>query len=283
MEDFRKYMIIGGMPESVKTYIESKSFLEVQRIQEGILATYQDDFSKYNGKIEHQLLRMVFSKIPLHVGQKIKYVSIDPNERSAKLSKVIEQLEQAKLITLVRHTHSNGIPLGSEINRRYFKIIFLDIGLLSRAYRLDMTEILGVTDFFMINSGAMCEQFIGQHLLNNLPSYQQPELYCWIRQKAGTNSEVDYVIQFGTKIIPVEVKAGLTGRLKSLHVFLLEKQLDFALRFNADLPSIVDTVTNVASRESKSFRLLSLPLYMAGQTNRLIRQAVAMQLDCSGY
>jgi len=273
MEDFRKYIIVGGMPGSIQAYLDSGSYLDVQRVQEGILATYQDDFSKYAGRTDHTLLRKVFSRLPLQAGQKIKYVNIDPHERSPKLAGAIEQLELAKLIARVMHTHANGIPLGGEIKERDFKILFLDVGLLCRACRLDMTEILDAEDLLMVNSGAICEQFIGQHLLYNVPSYQQPELYCWMRQKAGTNSEVDYVIQHGTKIIPVEVKAGVSGRLKSLHVFLLEKQRDFALRFNADTPSVVDTVTAVVSRESKPFRLLSLPLYMVGQTNRLIKEA----------
>jgi predicted AAA+ superfamily ATPase len=271
MEDFRKYIIIGGMPGSIQAYLDSGSYLDVQRVQEGILATYQDDFSKYSGRTDHTLLRKVFSRLPLQVGQKIKYVNIDPHERSAKIAGAIEQLGLAKLITRSVHTHANGIPLGSEIKERDFKILFLDVGLLCRACRLDMTEILDAEDLFLVNSGAICEQFIGQHLLYNVPSYQQPELYCWMRQKANTSSEVDYVIQHGAKIIPVEVKAGVTGRLKSLHVFLLEKERDFALRFNADIPSVVDAVTTVASRESKPFRLLSLPLYMVGQTNRIIR------------
>ncbi len=273
MEDFRKYVIIGGMPGSIQAYIDSGSYLDVQRVQEGILATYQDDFSKYAGRTDPALLRKVFSRLPLQVGQKIKYVNIDQHERSAKLASVVEQLELAKLVTRVMHTHASGIPLGSDTKSRDFRILFLDVGLLCRACRLDMTEILGAEDLLMVNSGAICEQFIGQHLLHNVPSYQQPELYCWMRQKAGTSSEVDYVIQHGTRIIPVEVKAGVTGRLKSLHVFVLEKQRDFALRFNADTPSVVDTVTTVASRESRPFRLLSLPLYMVGQTNRLIKEA----------
>lgn len=271
MEDFRKYCIIGGMPDSIQAYLDTNSYLEVQRVLEGILATYQDDFSKYSGKTEHTLLRKVFSRLPLQVGQKIKYVNIDPHERSPKISGAIEQLELAKLITRVVHTYANGIPLGSEVNNRDFKILFLDVGLLCRACRLDTTAILEAEDLLMINSGAICEQFIGQHLLYNAPSYQQPEIYCWMRQKAGTSSEVDYVIQHGTKIIPVEVKAGTTGRLKSLHVFLLEKHRDFALRFNADIPSVTDATTVVAAHESKPFRLLSLPLYMVGQYDRLIK------------
>ena len=275
MEDFRQYCVIGGMPEAIQAYISSNSYIDVQRVLEGILVTYQDDFSKYSKRMDHLLLRKVFSRLPLLVGEKIKYKNVEPNERSQKVSKAMELLELAKLITRIVHSHANGIPLGSELNQRNFKIVFLDIGLLCRFCRLDMTEILKADDLLMINSGAICEQFIGQHLLYNAPAYQKPELYCWIRQKNGTTSEVDYLMQQGTKIIPVEVKAGKTGRLKSLHVFILEKKQKLALRFNADIPSIIDTTTSVPSREKQTFRLLSLPLYMVGQTTRLIQQATS--------
>ncbi len=274
MEDFRKYCIIGGMPGAIQTYLDTNSYLEVQRILEGILATYQDDFSKYAGRIDQALIRTVFARLPLLIGQKIKYTNIDPNERSKKVSGVMELLELAKLFTRVIHTHANGIPLGGEINSRDFKSLFLDVGLLCRACRLDMTDILDADDLLLINSGAICEQYIGQHLLYNAPPYQQPELYCWMRQKAGTSSKVDYVIQQGTRIIPVEVKAGMTGRLKSLHVFVLDKNRDMALRFNADVPSLVHTATAIATRNPEPFRLLSLPFYMVGQCNRLTKEVI---------
>jgi len=281
MEDFRKYCIVGGMPAAIQTYLDTNSYLEVQRILEGILATYQDDFSKYAGRTNHRLLRRVFARLPLMVGNKIKYSNIDLDERSQSVSSVMALLELAKLITRVVHTHANGVPLGGEINNRAFKILFLDVGLMCRACRLDMAEILDASDLLTVNSGAISEQFVGQHLLYNEPVYQQPELYCWMRQKVGTSSEVDYIIQHGTKIIPVEVKAGTTGRLKSLHMFVLEKHRDFALRFNADVPSLVRARTAVATRDIKEFNLLSLPLYMVGQTNRLVKEATQIATGTS--
>jgi len=274
MEDFRQYCVIGGMPGAIAAYLENNSYLDVQRCQESILATYMDDFSKYSSKVEHSLLRRIFARIPMLAGRKIKYTHVDPNQRSKKVADAIELLELAKIITRIVHTSANGIPLGAEVNERDFKMLFLDVGLLCRACRLDMTDILSAADLMLINSGAICEQFIGQHLLYEVPPYQQPELYCWIRQKAGTSSEVDFVIQQGVLIVPIEVKAGKTGRLKSIHVFISEKHQNFALRFNADVSSIVDTTTVVPKRESEPFRLLSLPLYMVGQTKRLIKEAM---------
>jgi hypothetical protein len=95
-----------------------------------------------------------------------------------------------------------------------------------------------------------------------------------MRDKPNANAEVDYLMACGPTVIPVEVKAGATGRLKSLHLFLSEKHSGFGLRFNSDIPSLLDSRTNPVNSNTKSFRLLSLPLYMLGQTRRLCSEVV---------
>ncbi len=101
--------------------------------------------------------------------------------------------------------------------------------------------------------------------------------HCWIRQKRGSSAEVDYVISVGEAIVPVEVKAGKTGVLESMHVFLRDKGREFGLRFNADLPSLLEAETSLADGRNRPFRLLSLPLYLAGQARRLCREALGSQ------
>jgi predicted AAA+ superfamily ATPase len=274
MEDFRDYCVIGGMPAAVKAYIESGSYLTTERIQQGILATYRDDFSKYGKRVNHARLQKVFSRLPLLVGQKFKYTNLDREEQSRELAKAIDMLELARIIHRILHSDANGIPLGAEINERYFKVLFLDVGLLCRACRLSMTDIHDAGDIMLINAGAVCEQFIGQHLMYARKHYEDPQLYCWMRQKHNTSAEVDFLIQAGIHIVPIEVKAGKTGTLKSLHVFIGEKQRNFAIRFNADTPSVLDMQTSVAGKAPRDFRLLSLPLYLVGQTQRLCREMV---------
>lgn len=274
IEDFRDYCVIGGMPAAVKAYIESGSYLATERIQEGILATYRDDFSKYGKKVNHSRLQKVFSRLPLLVGQKIKYTNLDRQEQSRELAKAIDMLELARIIRRILHSDANGIPLGAEVNERYFKILFLDVGLLCRSCGLSMADIHNSGDIMLINSGAVCEQFIGQHLLYAKKFYEDPQLYCWMRQKRNTSAEVDFLFQMGINIVPVEVKAGKTGRLKSLHVFIGEKKRNFAIRFNADVPSLLDMQTSVAGKPTCNFRLLSLPLYLVGQTQRLCSEMI---------
>ena len=271
MEDFRKFCIIGGMPAAVSTYVETGSYLNVERMQEVILTAYKDDFNKYGKHINPVFMQKSFSRIPLFVGQKFKYVKID-HENSRIVSEAVELLEMAKTIKKICHTHANGIPLEAEVKNKHFKVIFLDVGLMCRACKTDIIEILDASDLLLINSGAICEQFTGQHLLHNQQFFHEPELYCWMRQKNGTSSEVDYVIQQGSNIIPVEVKAGTTGSLKSLQVFVAQKGTELALRFNSDMPSIVEAESNIKDHEKRKYRLLSLPFYMIGQAKRILKE-----------
>jgi hypothetical protein len=115
----------------------------------------------------------------------------------------------------------------------------------------------------------MAEQFIGQHLLYSCAWYETPHLYYWMREAKSAAAEVDYVIAAGQQVVPVEIKAGKTGTLKSLHRFLLEKRRSFALRFNGDVPSLVRG-SQRADETRLEFELLSLPLYMVGQARRLV-------------
>ncbi len=272
MEDFRDYCVIGGMPAAVKAYIESGSYLATERVQEGILSTYRDDFSKYGKRVNHARLQKVFARLPLLIGQKFKYTNLDREEQSRELSKAIDMLELARIIRRILHSDANGIPLGAEINERDFKLLFLDVGLLCRACGLSMADIHNAGDIMLINSGAVCEQFIGQHLMYSKKYYEEPQLYCWMRQKRNTSAEVDFLIQSGINIVPIEVKAGKTGTLKSLHVFICEKKHDFAVRFNADIPSVINMQTSIAGKINQKFKLLSLPLYLVEQTQRLCRE-----------
>jgi hypothetical protein len=132
-----------------------------------------------------------------------------------------------------------------------------------------MADFGAMDDLMLVNAGAVCEQFVGQHLLYSGQFYEEPELYYWMRQKKGSNAEVDYVAAVRRHIIPIEVKAGKTGTLKSLHMFLREKERNFGLRFNSDQPSLLDAKTSLPDGNNVSFRLLSLPLYMVEQVKRL--------------
>ncbi len=109
----------------------------------------------------------------------------------------------------------------------------------------------------LVNAGAVCEQLVGQHLLLSGAYYEEPSLYCWMRDKPNSSAEVDYLLAHGPHVVPVEVKAGATGRLKSLHLFLSEKNRDFGLRFNSDVPSMIDTRTPPVDGSLDNFQVKS--------------------------
>lgn len=265
----RQYMVVGGMPEAVSSFAQTASYRECEQIQQSVLSTYRDDFSKYSSQVKQRRVEKVFNRIPALTGMKFMYSQIDREERARDIGEALRLLKLARVVHKVRHTSANGLPLGAEADERCFKTLFLDVGLLCRSCGLSIADTVQAEDIFLINRGAVCEQTVGQNLLYSLPPFEDPELYCWIREKRGANSEVDFVIPIRDQVVPVEVKAGSTGSLKSLHVFLREKRRHFALRFNMDRPSLLDTRTSLSTGSQTDFRLLSLPVYLIGQAQRL--------------
>jgi uncharacterized protein len=268
-KQYKLYLLIGGMPEAIQTYINTGSLLDVDAVKQSILSTYRDDFNKYDRRINNINLQKVFQKLPAQVGQKLKYVNIDRDVKSTDIKKILHMLELARVFYPVKHTAANGIPLRAEANDKFQKALFLDVGLFNKACGVSYLEIESCEDINYIHSGAISEQFIGQHLLYRSEPFDEPELYYWCREKAQSSAEVDYVINLGSRLIPVEVKSGKTGTLKSLNVFLNEKKLNFAVRFNADIPSLADVNFSMAGLEG-SYRLLSLPHYMVEELGRLL-------------
>jgi predicted AAA+ superfamily ATPase len=268
----RRFMLVGGMPASVAASIVPGGSRDGEAERQAILSTYREDFAKYGRRAHPRRIEKIFAKIPLLVGRKFMYSIIDREERSRDLGLALDMLFRARVAHRVRHTAANGVPLGAEADDRSFKVLFMDVGLLCRSRGLSVLDVEGAGDVLGVNSGAVCEQFVGQHLLYAGEPYAEPELHCWMREKSQSSAEVDYVVSVGGKIVPVEVKAGRIGTLKSLHVFLCEKGRDFGLRFNIGVPSLLDAETSLADGNNRPFRLLSLPLYMAGQALRLCRE-----------
>ena len=274
MDLLRQYLIVGGMPEAVAAFVDTGSYVESDRVKQSVLLTYRDDFAKYGRSASHRRLEKLLPRIPQLVGRKFVYASVDREERSRDLGRALELLCLARVAHQVRHSSANAIPLGAEAQDRGFKVLFMDVGLVCTVLGLNAAELALTSDPTLVNGGALAEQFVGQHLLYDRPPYEPPDLHCWIREKHNANAQVDYVLSFGETIVPVEVKAGTIGSLKSLHVFLNEKKRSFALRLNSDLPSLVQGRV-VAAAGPTSFQLLSLPLYMVGQVRRLGREVLA--------
>lgn len=271
MELVKLFCLVGGMPEAVKVYQQTTSPQRVDEVKRNILNAYTDDFAKYKPRIHYERMVRVFLKAPLLIGEKIKYVNIDPHDRSKDLSESLHLLGMARIIHQVFHSACNGVPLGAEVNAKIFKILFLDVGLASTACGLGVLDYEKEDDLQLVNQGKMSEQFVGQHLLDARPLYAPPELYYWMREQKSASAEVDYVTAFGSKIVPVEVKSGKTGTLKSLQMFVREKKCHLGVRISSHLPSVTETQTRLPGTDATPFKLLSLPFYLVEQLGRIVQ------------
>lgn len=222
VDQMRRYFIVGGMPAVVAQYKKTGSLKSCQRIQSELVQAFQDDMHKY-AKGEQQLLNCskLFSRLFQFVGKQVTYSHIGDGDDVKRTKRSLELLEKAMLVHWVRSTHPSGVPLGAEASDKHFKCVFLDIGLGQCLSGRDTREIIQTKNLLDVYAGKLAEQFVGQQLLaESEEASEGRRLYGWIRAKRGASSEVDYVISRNGKIIPVEVKSGKSGRLRSLKIFL---------------------------------------------------------------
>ena len=267
----REYLLVGGMPEAVAAYTSTRSFADVTPVHQSIVDTYQDDFAKYSSTRVRLRLQRVFNHVPRAVGRKVKYTQIDREETARELRAAIDLLAKARVIAPVFHSPCSGVPLHADIDWKTYKLLFLDIGLMNRLCGLDWLALKDLDDRQLVNEGALAEQFVGQHLLYLQEGWETPRLNYWLREGKSANAEVDYAIARGAWIVPVEVKAGTSGTLRSLHQFALAKGTGLAVRFDLNPPTLQSIRHQVSgTRQSVEMTLLSLPLYLVGQLGRLL-------------
>jgi len=267
LSSLREYCLIGGMPESIKNYIETKTLDESEKTLKTVTQTYRDDLNKHvSGTLFHKA-QLVFDYMAKGAGKKVKYVNISRETSSKSLEEAIELLTKAMIITKV-HKSDGNFPLNANYSEKQYKLYSLDIGILSflSAIRnLRIEEIMNLEQVPFTNKGTLAEQFICQHLLYQKGFDYRPELHYWFRDEKNKNAEVDFCVSQGQNIIPIEVKSGKSGTLKSLQQFCFQKDCTFAVRFDLNPPSLQDVAVKVNTGhgpKSVSFTLLSLPIYM---------------------
>jgi hypothetical protein len=214
--ELKKYFFVGGMPECVKTYAETLSINEVFEIQSDLLSTFRQDFLKYTPRIDTSCLNSVLTSISQKIGQQIKYSSLAEGYSNPTIKKAFELLETARLFRKVKAASPAGLPLGASASDKKFKAIMLDIGLFGCLFGGSRSLEYSKTTLLSVFQGAMAEQFVGQEIL----AATNDDLFYWAREAKSSNAETDYLIEKQGKIIPVEVKSGKGGSLKSLHLLL---------------------------------------------------------------
>jgi len=240
----KKYSTIGGMPAVVSEYASTDNLDKCFQIQTIINQTYRDDFGKYASKVKHKYLEKIFFAVPKMVGRKFKYSHVDNSTQSRDLKDALELLEKAGVVYRIMQTSGEGLPLEANAKEKHFKTAFLDIGLMQNICGLSSDILLSPDDnFIKVNEGAIAEQFTAQELLAYGDCYTAPKLYYWAREARNSTAKIDYIIPCCSSALPVEVKAGKTGTLRSMHLYLEKYHLSAGVRisqlyFNKTLPII---------------------------------------------
>ncbi|MCC6221365.1 MAG: ATP-binding protein [Deltaproteobacteria bacterium] len=264
-ELLRNYLFVGGMPEAVEIFAKTRKFTEVKEVHSSIIDTYREDFPKYCGSRNLSRIVHIFNFAAKNVGTKVKYAHFSREEQSSTIKTDIELLSMARVISKVTHSHCSGLPLQADVEEKIYKLLFLDIGLMNAVCGLKWDSLSHFDNLRLINEGAIAEQFIGQHLQYLIFPDVNRELNYWIRERKTSNAEVDFVVSFHGKIIPIEVKSGKGGSLRSLHQFMGEKKAPLAVRFYANSPAkerIETTIQKEKKNINVNYDLISLPLYL---------------------
>lgn len=250
LELLRTYCFVGGMPESVADYAEHRSLPRCLEVLDGLKETIRQDFPKYAARANIGCLGAILESAPGFVGQQIKYSRLTDRGTGPTVRKAFELLEKARLLARVKASGARGLPLGAGAQGGRFKAIMLDVGLWQRLAGLRSEREFSAGDLLDIHRGALAEQFVGQEIL----AARGGELHYWSREARNSQAEVDYLVEAGGDIYGVEVKSGVAGRLRSLHLLLAEHPnvkggLVFSSRPYEDLPGQ---------------KLTFLPVYYAG-------------------
>ena len=214
--ELRLYFVIGGMPESVKTFIATDKMQDVYKVQSDLLETFRQDFSKYTPHADPRCLNDVLFSISRSIGQQVKYAALSDGFSNPTIKKSFNLLATARMLYKVRSASPAGLPLQAGASEKKFKAILLDIGLLARLSGLSIKDEYVQDNLLSMFKGALAEQFVGQELL----AAGDGALFYWARSAKSSSAEVDYLSVRDEEIIPIEVKSSSAGRLRSLHLLL---------------------------------------------------------------
>ncbi len=251
----QKYMIIGGMPEAVVTWLKTTDIQQVDSILANILGAYRNDFSKYTDALNAERINRVWQSIPSQFAResrKFIYGVVREGARAREYEVAISWLEDAGLVRKVSMVNcGDQIPLSAYADSQIFKLYLLDIGLLRVLSGLSAGDMLPIDNLFDHMNGLFTEQFVLQQICEYNPYY-------W---SSGATSEVDYVLQYSGKIIPIEVKSGNNVKAKSLKVYRQKYDPVVAIRFS---------MRNLEYNNG----LINIPLYYSWCFNEIIKQSI---------
>ena len=247
-QELVRYFIIGGMPEAVQAFVDSGSFRETQTVHRELILSFQNDFAKYAPRVNHLCLSEVFSSVAKEVSNQIKYSHLAHDFSGPTIKNAFNLLSMAQVITPIPACSPPVLPLEASAHMKTFKAAFLDIGLMQSLCGFPMDLYESNMNLLSVYRGRLAEQFVAQELRL---IQDQGKLYFWQRMEKSSTAEVDFLAVKQGNVIPIEVKSGAAGRLRSLHLFLAQyPQIRSAYIF-------LDT----AYQEPKDEKLIFMPLY----------------------
>ncbi|MFM9947935.1 MAG: ATP-binding protein [Saprospiraceae bacterium] len=262
---FHRYTLIGGMPEVVQNYALNQNMTALLPIYESLQESFLNDVEKYarNNKLVY-VIRHVIKSMSFEAGNRIKFQHFgQSNYGSKEVGEALRIIEKAMLLNLVYPTTNVILPILPD-RRKSPRLHLLDTGLMNFVAGLQK-DLISLNDLHSLYQGKIAEQIVGQEILATKFNVMN-ELHFWVREKPNSTAEVDFVTMFDGKMIPIEVKSGETGRLRSLHLFMDQCTHQTALRlYSGKLKKDV-----VRTQEGKEYTLLSLPYYLAGQIDQYL-------------
>ncbi len=267
---FYRYVLIGGMPEVVQKYAASQDLAALGSVYQALLTGYLDDVSKYaRNSTMVEVIRHAIESAPSEAGKRIKFQGFGrSNYRSREMGEALRTLERAMLLYLLYPSTCTRIPALPD-KRKAPKLLFLDTGLINYFVGLQR-HFFAYEDLHAFYQGILAEHIVGQELVSTHAESNQKPVF-WVREKKQSSAEVDYLVPCGDVLIPVEVKSGKTGTLRSLHQFMEQTKHPYAVRLYAGPLE----KRQVSTPGGRGFTLLSMPYFLAGQLERYIEWLTA--------
>ena len=265
MDLFKKYMIVGGLPEAVANYARYKDVVKLNGVFNSLLSGYRDDVEKYASKPKEQdAIRYILNYGWAAAGHRIQFAKFTGSSfKAAEAGNAFRTLEKALLLELVYPQMSASFPILPDLKKSP-KLLWLDTGLVNYVAGMQ-EELLFSKDTDELWNGDIAEHIVGQEMLGSSFVFGEKRLF-WMRDAKNSQAEVDFLIHYKSHLLPIEVKTGSNAKLRSLHLFMDESKERVALRlWNGPMTS--DTVT---TQNGKSFTLYNVPLYYAGNLRKFL-------------
>jgi len=265
LDAFNAYAFVGGMPEALAAYVETGSYSAVREIYDAIFMGYIEDVEKYSNLAKAKYLTHAIDRAPLYAGERITYEKFGESSfRSREMKEAFDVLERALIVYRARPSVSTQIPIIEKL-RKAPKLFFLDVGLVN--YRIGFKEFFSKQSLDNVYQGKISEQVVAQEIVAQ--AFRSPSLRFWIREKGA--AETDFLYPFKDMIIPIEVKSGKRGKLKSLNLFMENSHHPYAIRVYSGKIRI----DQIQLPSGKKYYLYSIPYYLLSRLDDVIERFVS--------